>query len=140
MVLCNCRDVLQVNPRRHRKVPPLPVFQARHSTICSGPECIFCFHRQSHGRGAVEVQFAVLAINSIDPDRCRSPDCSVRPRGECIHTVVCQSLAPGDRKSTRLNSSHVEISYAVFCLKKKKKKKILYQIKKKKKKNKITKK
>src|SRR5204863_9073209 len=31
-----------------------------------------------------------------------------------------------DRKSTRLNSSHVEISYAVFCLKKKKKKKIIY--------------
>src|SRR5690349_23603091 len=29
----------------------------------------------------------------------------------------------GDRKSTRLNSSHVEISYAVFCLKKKKKNK-----------------
>src|SRR5690606_41366642 len=28
---------------------------------------------------------------------------------------------PGDRKSTRLNSSHVKISYAVFCLKKKKK-------------------
>src|SRR5215471_19794575 len=30
--------------------------------------------------------------------------------------------ATRDRKSTRLNSSHVEISYAVFCLKKKKKK------------------
>src|SRR5690349_22257409 len=30
-----------------------------------------------------------------------------------------------DRKSTRLNSSHVEISYAVFCLKKKKKKLIV---------------
>src|SRR5690349_22193155 len=30
--------------------------------------------------------------------------------------------AQGDRKSTRLNSSHVEISYAVFCLKKKKNK------------------
>src|SRR5690625_5323904 len=29
--------------------------------------------------------------------------------------------ALGDRKSTRLNSSHVAISYAVFCLKKKKK-------------------
>src|SRR5690349_23163786 len=29
-------------------------------------------------------------------------------------------LPRGDRKSTRLNSSHVEISYAVFCLKKKK--------------------
>src|SRR5690625_6306756 len=34
-------------------------------------------------------------------------------------TVVCKR----DRKSTRLNSSHVAISYAVFCLKKKKKKK-----------------
>src|SRR5207302_9211835 len=39
------------------------------------------------------------------------------------------TIAPGhvskrqDRKSTRLNSSHVKISYAVFCLKKKKKKK-----------------
>src|SRR5690349_22811256 len=30
------------------------------------------------------------------------------------------SLPSKDRKSTRLNSSHVEISYAVFCLKKKK--------------------
>src|SRR6266516_7386765 len=37
-----------------------------------------------------------------------------------------------DRKSTRLNSSHRTISYAVFCLKKKKKKKIEYRIKKKK--------
>src|SRR5690554_7250467 len=32
------------------------------------------------------------------------------------------SFAVEDRKSTRLNSSHVRISYAVFCLKKKKKK------------------
>src|SRR2546426_6891427 len=30
----------------------------------------------------------------------------------------------GDRKSTRLNSSHLVISYAVFCLKKKKKRKV----------------
>src|SRR6267143_830362 len=44
--------------------------------------------------------------------------------------------ADRDRKSTRLNSSHSSISYAVFCLKKKKKKKknILYKKKKKKKK------
>src|SRR3712207_9589940 len=31
-----------------------------------------------------------------------------------------RSLRPQDRKSTRLNSSHANISYAVFCLKKKK--------------------
>src|SRR5215510_4528628 len=35
-----------------------------------------------------------------------------------------------DRKSTRLNSSHVAISYAVFCLKKKKKRFIVINIKK----------
>src|SRR5690606_41114309 len=36
-------------------------------------------------------------------------------------TVVAQAqVQPGDRKSTRLNSSHVKITYAVFCLKKKK--------------------
>src|SRR5204862_6281356 len=34
----------------------------------------------------------------------------------------CANANWRDRKSTRLNSSHVEISYAVFCLKKKKKK------------------
>src|SRR6266496_6278281 len=44
--------------------------------------------------------------------------------------------APGeDRKSTRLNSSHVEISYAVFCLKKKKNFLEKTRLKKKKKKN-----
>src|SRR5947208_7347603 len=44
---------------------------------------------------------------------------------------ICQSRRQRDRKSTRLNSSHQIISYAVFCLKKKKKNK------KKKKKRKI---
>src|SRR5215813_1254091 len=39
---------------------------------------------------------------------------------------------PADRKSTRLNSSHVRISYAVFCLKKKKKNKQIQKIEKKK--------
>src|SRR5699024_11967741 len=33
-------------------------------------------------------------------------------------TAVIGPLPAGDRKSTRLNSSHVSISYAVFCLKK----------------------
>src|SRR5690554_6954918 len=35
-----------------------------------------------------------------------------------IHTELCD-IGVLDRKSTRLNSSHVRISYAVFCLKKK---------------------
>src|SRR5690242_20847878 len=43
---------------------------------------------------------------------------------------VPSSPRPSDRKSTRLNSSHMSISYAVFCLKKKKKKKTPNQINK----------
>src|SRR5689334_23713002 len=38
-----------------------------------------------------------------------------------VDPVAGQPVRPGDRKSTRLNSSHSSISYAVFCLKKKKK-------------------
>src|SRR6266496_6375463 len=45
-----------------------------------------------------------LALDSMRP--ADPPDCDQHPHK--------------DRKSTRLNSSHVEISYAVFCLKKKK--------------------
>src|SRR2546421_9288874 len=36
-------------------------------------------------------------------------------------SIVMHIVIHGDRKSTRLNSSHDQISYAVFCLKKKKK-------------------
>src|SRR5438874_3687436 len=44
---------------------------------------------------------------------------SVRSR-QVPETPFTWAWPPRDRKSTRLNSSHVEISYAVFCLKKKK--------------------
>src|SRR5256885_13188981 len=49
------------------------------------------------------VLFAFFAVNSSVPAPMFAP-----------------SVARGDRKSTRLNSSHLVISYAVFCLKKKK--------------------
>src|SRR5256884_1430144 len=41
-------------------------------------------------------------------------------RDWCVSFAIWPFLAPEDRKSTRLNSSHGYISYAVFCLKKKK--------------------
>src|SRR5690625_983129 len=40
-------------------------------------------------------------------------------RTEHHHHLVCRECGRTDRKSTRLNSSHVAISYAVFCSKKK---------------------
>src|SRR2546421_1674444 len=46
------------------------------------------------------------------------------PKGVCLShrnlNTTVQAVAAQDRKSTRLNSSHDQISYAVFCLKKKK--------------------
>src|SRR2546430_14238986 len=65
--------------------------------------------------------------------RCQISQCSIRR-----HNAIREELQPvggagsrdgaradviRDRKSTRLNSSHSQISYAVFCLKKKKRKK-----------------
>src|SRR5947209_11693555 len=47
----------------------------------------------------------------------------LRPRQDLADQPHRQVRVEGDRKSTRLNSSHANISYAVFCLKKKKKKK-----------------
>src|SRR2546427_2196202 len=52
----------------------------------------------------------LFAKNSRSPARCGSTAFNRCPMFELI-----------DRKSTRLNSSHSQISYAVFCLKKKKK-------------------
>src|SRR6266480_5582850 len=49
----------------------------------------------------------------------RPPDTSEGSRCTCAHGPAAG--VPQDRKSTRLNSSHMSISYAVFCLKKKKK-------------------
>src|SRR5438034_5302548 len=43
------------------------------------------------------------------------------------HAVTFRQRLEQDRKSTRLNSSHTVISYAVFCLKKKKKKKTIQE-------------
>src|SRR5256885_7668003 len=45
-----------------------------------------------------------------------------------VEPVLAQFVGPADRKSTRLNSSHLVISYAVFCLKKKKQVSLLMYI------------
>src|SRR5205807_4224585 len=65
-----------------------------------------------------------LPISSQMCDRMSKPSSRARCWPTCciaaLRSAVCISR---DRKSTRLNSSHLVISYAVFCLKKKKYKK-----------------
>src|SRR5690606_41652803 len=51
----------------------------------------------------------------------RTQDASLLITNTFISEAIDKDGAVIDRKSTRLNSSHVKISYAVFCLKKKKK-------------------
>src|SRR5258707_4178284 len=59
---------------------------------------------------------ARLGPRNLPPFRADHVGSLLRPR-----ELAEARAARGDRKSTRLNSSHANISYAVFCLKKKKK-------------------
>src|SRR3712207_7796943 len=64
------------------------------------------------GRVAV-ADLTVGPLPALDPDALPRAD----HRGD--RDVRVPPVVSGDRKSTRLNSSHANISYAVFCLKKK---------------------
>src|SRR5688572_33342817 len=66
-----------------------------------------------------------LPIYRVDGDDGREQRVGAAGVDEVPLGEAREARAPrdGDRKSTRLNSSHSQISYAVFCLKKKKKKK-----------------
>src|SRR3712207_6987540 len=71
-------------------------------------------------------------LGELPPQPARHRDRPGRRDGVAVHPQqvrpahrpvvgVLRPVQQGDRKSTRLNSSHANISYAVFCLKKKKK-------------------
>src|SRR2546427_7592483 len=100
------------------------------SLLCSfPPSCsLFFFFNDT-----ATTEIYTLSLHDALPIcRCRCPACR-RPgpgrgpaaagagRGRGRRGKSARAPA-GDRKSTRLNSSHSQISYAVFCLKKKKKK------------------
>src|SRR5690606_41440089 len=64
-------------------------------------------------------------VRRVPPGRHRRAAAGAGPhsaRAHALHDPLVGARRGRDRKSTRLNSSHVKISYAVFCLKKKKKK------------------
>src|SRR3712207_8551614 len=81
----------------HDALPIFPLRAARTPTYCArGPSPPTSLHEVTATRAAEPSGLCLLADTTLTP--------------------------PGtqDRKSTRLNSSHANISYAVFCLKKKK--------------------
>src|SRR5574340_61601 len=68
-----------------------------------------------HSRGGVRRGVRASGSYQEGPGKSGSYGMWNHPRGH-----VCNVFVRPDRKSTRLNSSHQKISYAVFCLKKKK--------------------
>src|SRR5438874_8613865 len=69
------------------------------------------------------LSFPTRRSSDLRGRRARNGDRPMTLRTQMIPDSGVKTAVPGlepDRKSTRLNSSHVEISYAVFCLKKKK--------------------
>src|SRR5699024_8110887 len=90
--------------------------------------CTGWVHARGRGRvdGHAPERTARIGTGASDPGRRRNgPETAVTAgsgEGPAARARRCRPSPPPDRKSTRLNSSHVSISYAVFCLKKKKKK------------------
>src|SRR6266498_4520908 len=91
--------------------------------------------RRCRSTGSTTPQGGRASARPPCPPRTRGPRATVRA-GSPSRASAARRPAR-DRKSTRLNSSHVRISYAVFCLKKKKKKIFKIFFKKKKNQNKI---
>src|SRR5699024_8389189 len=87
--------------------------------------------RQRHAQELIEprlpVERGAVEIVTTSVDDAEAPEPRLEPLervGKYLHIVIHQpypvgAQLQGNRKSTRLNSSHVSISYAVFCLKKK---------------------
>src|SRR5438876_5293479 len=74
-------------------------------------------HQTFSGSGiSLFVAHFVQLLTTSDPDWTASP---ALHSGSLVSRIGCPSCPASDRKSTRLNSSHPSISYAVFCLKKK---------------------
>src|SRR3712207_7106569 len=71
--------------------------------------------------GAVDGRRAVRRRPGADAAEGRVRAAAAQPAADAAGERPAVSLPHRDRKSTRLNSSHANISYAVFCLKKKKK-------------------
>src|SRR5699024_12011926 len=66
-------------------------------------------------------EWSMASLNYCQPQRSVTSECTgmKKPFNRTNTLSRCQiTLINGDRKRTRLNSSHVSISYAVFCLKK----------------------
>src|SRR5699024_12860604 len=100
-----CLYSLSTDSAHHHVLPSLPT--RRSSDLGAFHER----HDVAHAEDAVGHAFRMENLKGVH---------LLARRDEFERLVHHRTDGDGDRKSTRLNSSHVSISYAVFCLKKKK--------------------
>src|SRR2546421_4950793 len=87
---------------------------------CARGACRSCRRVRARDRGADRGRRKWCATTPSAPySAWRRAGCAAGPRWEPAAHPARRQAEYGDRKSTRLNSSHDQISYAVFCLKKK---------------------
>src|SRR5690606_41919965 len=100
---------------RYRALPHLPSFPTRRSSdlvLAVKPQMM------ADALGELPVLKDTLVV-SVAAGTMISTFEGAFPGAAIVRVMPNTPAAIGDRKSTRLNSSHVKISYAVFCLKKK---------------------
>src|SRR5690606_41474391 len=105
-----CLFFLPPRPPSSTLFPYTTLFRSQNAT--SRPCGVWCLtaYSQAPGRTGSAVASSHCVRQLLFPPR---PSCGLSSIGFSV-------LTSADRKITRLNSSHVKISYAVFCLKKKK--------------------
>src|SRR3712207_8680717 len=97
-------------PPRSTLFPYTTLFRSRRHP----PQVAEAHHKTSHGEG----------VRQHGPEALLARRGRQLPRGSLGR--LFPTVLPSDRKSTRLNSSHANISYAVFCLKNKKNESFTY--------------
>src|SRR5699024_12502622 len=103
-----------ISPRRLPQRPPLPYTTLfRSETPCRGGDAELRERRQLGAEHPARRQQCEHPHD--EPGKGRQPDREQRAEGG-DRRGRDERAAQRDRKSTRLNSSHVSISYAVFCL------------------------
>src|SRR2546427_7201077 len=95
-------------PPRSTLFPYTTLFRSRAKYPAAHPPEVHRELGRERPRGELREGEPLLVVLSRDP-------------AALVHEIALAGHSLRDRKSTRLNSSHSQISYAVFCLKKKKK-------------------
>src|SRR5207247_7091157 len=99
----------------HGAHPHLHSFPTRRSSDLHSPKVA----DQHYLAVTDEMRAHATIVGEALPDIYRGDSVGERPQIENTPVGGCKDSLYGDRKSTRLNSSHEWISYAVFCLKNK---------------------